>query len=106
MGRMVIVAYRPKPGGEADLETCVRDHLDVLRRRDLVTDRDAIAGRAADGTIVEVFEWRSADAIEAAHADPEVGALWARFDACSEYVPVGELPEAAQLFSELEGLDW
>lgn len=106
MGRMVIVAYRPTPGGEADLEACVRDHLDVLRRRQLVTERDAIAGRAADGTIVEVFEWRSAEAIEAAHTDPEVGALWARFDACSTYVPVGELPEAAQLFSELEGLDW
>ena len=28
--------------------------------------------RAADGTIVEVFEWRSAEAIQQAHNNPAV----------------------------------
>jgi hypothetical protein len=37
--------------------------------------------RTADGTIIEVFEWVSEDAIAAAHADPVVLDLWKRFEA-------------------------
>lgn len=104
MGRIVISCYRPKPGLEADLLACVRDHLDVLRGEDLVTDRAPIVGRAADGTVVEVFEWASAEAIARAHENPAVLALWERFGACAEFVPLATLPEAAAPFAELEPL--
>ena len=39
MGRFVIAAYRPKPGHEDALLRELRDHLPVLRREGLVTDR-------------------------------------------------------------------
>ena len=82
MGRFVIVAYRRKPGSSEGLLAAVRKHLDVLRAENLVTDAPAHVMRAGDGTIVEVFEWRSADAIRAAHESPAVGALWGEFEAC------------------------
>lgn len=104
MPRMVIVGYRPKPGHEEELESAVRDHLEVLRSRELVTSRPPLVGRADDGTLVEVFEWRSSDAIDRAHHDPEVLALWERFAVCADYVPVGELPELGELFSEFDSL--
>ena len=63
MGRFVIVAYTPKPGMAEQLMAAVRKHLRVLRAEELVTDRPASVMRAGDGTILEVFEWRSADAI-------------------------------------------
>jgi hypothetical protein len=60
--------------------------------------------QAADGTIVEVFEWRSPEAIEDAHRNPAVQALWAEFEAACDYIPVAAVPEAQQLFSEFESL--
>ena len=79
MGRFVVVAYRPKTGKEDALLAAVRKHVEVLRAESLVTDRPAYAMRAADGTILEVFEWRSAEAIAQAHVNPAVHALWGQF---------------------------
>ena len=102
MERAVIVAYRPKPGHEDALLAAVRRHLDVLRVEGLVTDRAPYVLRAAGGAVVEVFEWRSAEAIRAAHGNPAVQALWAEFAAVCEYTPLAQLPEAQQLFAEFE----
>jgi quinol monooxygenase YgiN len=102
MQRVVIVAYTPKVGREAELLAAVRRHLDVLRAEGLVTDRAPYVLRTAGGAVVEVFEWRSADAIQRAHATPAVQALWAEFAAACEYTPLAQLPEAQQLFAEFE----
>jgi len=37
--------------------------------------------RTADGTIVEIFEWVSLEAIAGAHENPAVLDLWKRFQA-------------------------
>ncbi len=101
MGAMVIVAYRPKPGCEVELDALVREHVPCLRTLGLVTERPAQAMRAKDGTIVEVFEWLDG-AIEAAHSSPRVVELWERFCAACDYVPLRELPEAEMLFAEFQ----
>ena len=104
MGRCVIVAYRPRPGGESGLAAAVEKHLRVLREERLVTDQPAYVMRAADGTLVEVFEWRSAEAIEQAHGNPAVQALWAEFASVCDYVPLASLSEAQQMFAEFEAV--
>lgn len=104
MGRFVIVAYTPRPGMADRLMDAVRKHLQVLRAEDLVSDRPACVMRAADGTIVEVFEWRSADAIARAHQNPAVQALWAEFAAVCDYRPLSGLAECQQLFAEFESV--
>jgi quinol monooxygenase YgiN len=71
-----IVAYRPKPGRESELLELVRSRVPTLRREGLVTERPSIILRAKDGTIVEVSEWKSPEAIEAAHHNPNVLAMW------------------------------
>jgi quinol monooxygenase YgiN len=102
MGRFVIVAYSPKPGMADQLLAAVRKHLQVLRAEELVTDRPAYVMRAADGTVVEVFEWRSAEAIAKAHTTAAVQALWAEFGAACDYRPLSGLAECQQLFAEFE----
>jgi hypothetical protein len=102
MGRHVIVAYRPKPGQSAALDAAVAKHVTVLRERGLATDAPVTVLRAKDGTVVEIFEWVSAEAVERAHSDPAVQALWAEFNAACDYVPLASLPEAAQLFADFE----
>jgi quinol monooxygenase YgiN len=104
MGRFAIVAYKPKTDKEQQLLAAVRRHLQVLRAEQLVTDRPAYVMRAADGSIVEVFEWRSAEAIHQAHSNPAVQALWADFGAACDYTPLTTLAETHQVFAEFDAV--
>ena len=104
MPRTVIVAYRPKPGQEAALQALVLGHVPALRHLGLVTDRAPTLLRAADGSFVEVFEWASAAAIDAAHSHPEVHTMWAAFGAACEIVKLSQLAEAQNLFAEFTPL--
>jgi hypothetical protein len=98
MGVMVIASFRPRPGRGDDLMACMRDHLPVLRREGLATDRPSTILRAQVGTLLEIFEWTSPEAIDAAHANPAVLALWERYAACCDYVTLGDLAEARAMF--------
>jgi hypothetical protein len=104
MGRIVIVAYKPKPGQEQGLVATVEKHLRVLREENLVTDKPAHVMRASDGTILEVFEWLSSEAIARAHANGAVQALWGEFEEVCDYVPLASLSEAQQMFAEFEAV--
>jgi quinol monooxygenase YgiN len=98
-GVTVLAVYRPKPDKAAELDQLVSEHLPVLRAEGLATDYPSTVLKAADGTIVEIFEWVSQDAIDGAHANKAVMALWKRFGAACDYLPIADLPEAKQLFS-------
>ncbi len=104
MGDMVIVAYRPKAGREDDLLALTRDHVPELRRLGLATDRPALAMRSSGGIVVEVFEWRDG-ALATAHSSPEVLAMWDRYAAVCDYMPLKELPEAGDMFAQFEPID-
>jgi len=102
MSRFVIVDYSPKPGMSDQLLAAVHKHLQALRAEGLVTDRPASVMRAADETVVEVFEWCSADAIAKAHKTPAVQALRAEFGAACDYRPLKDFAESQQLFADFE----
>jgi hypothetical protein len=99
MGHIVIVAYKPKEGKSDALKELMKTHLPRLKAQGLVTDKESYIMEAADGTIIEVFEWLSEEAIRNAHTNPEVQKMWGEYAAVCDYVPVGSGPEAAQLFS-------
>ncbi|MEQ9301609.1 MAG: hypothetical protein RIF33_23725 [Cyclobacteriaceae bacterium] len=101
MERIVIVAYHPKAGKEAELISLARSHWSILDAQGLVSDRKPIISRAKDGSIVEVFGWKSEDSINQAHTNEVVQQLWAEFAQVCDYIPVGDVKEASQLFTEL-----
>ena len=105
MGRIVIVAFRPKPGMESDLLQLTRDHMPVLLGQGLVTDRDSIAMRAADGTIVEVFEWKSEEAVQAAHSIPVVLEMWQKYGEACDIVRLVDVAELQQMFPHFEPIE-
>jgi quinol monooxygenase YgiN len=105
MGRVVIVAYKPKEGKQKELEALMQTHIPRLRLENLVTDREPVIIRSEDGTIVEVFEWASKEAIESAHTNPSVLAMWQEFADVCEFLPVSQVQEASQMFSEFEPLN-
>jgi hypothetical protein len=104
MGRVVIAVFKPKAGKQAELLAVVTKHWRVLQGQELVTERPRIAMQAVDGTIIEVFEWRSNASIEAAHKNPAVLELWKEFEAACDNLPIAAVPEAQQPFSEFAAL--
>ncbi len=96
--RLSIVAYRAKLGKEAELQALAREHMPFLRELGLATDRPHILATAADGTLVEVFEWVEGG-IEKAHHHPAVGELWKRYAEVCDFVPLNSLEESAQMFA-------
>ena len=104
-GVIVIVAYRPKPGKEKELLELVRNRVPTLREEGLVTDRVPTIMRARDGTIIEVSEWKSREAIDAAHNNPNVLAMWNKFFALCDCVPLNTLSESAEMFAGFEPIE-
>ena len=104
-GVCVIVAYRPKPGQENALLELVRNRVPTLRKEGLVTDRVPIIMRARNGTIIEVSEWKSREAIDAAHKNPNVLAMWEKFFAVCDCVPLNTLAEAEEMFAGFEAVE-
>jgi len=101
-GVVVIVAYRPKLGKANKTVELVRSRVPTLRNEGLVTDRTPTIMRARDGTIIEVSEWKSQEAIDAAHKNPNVLAIWSKFFAVCHCVPLNTLPESAEMFAGFE----
>ena len=104
-GVVAVVAYRPKPGKETDLLELVRSRVPTLRKENLTTDRTPTIMRARDGTIIEVSEWKSQAAIDAAHKNPNVLAMWNKFFVVCDCVPLNNLAEAKEMFAGFEPID-
>src|SRR5690348_7529113 len=102
MGIIVISAYKPKPGKEAELRAAVKTHVPILRELGMATERKVIAMQAKNGTIIEVFEWVSKQSISDAHQHPTVHKMWAEFEACCEYEILSNIEECNGMFAEFE----
>lgn len=72
--------YRVKKGKEAAFTAILKRHWPALRKAGLAAADKPTAwrGHGKDGKAVffELFQWRDAEAIQSAHALPEVMAVW------------------------------
>jgi len=101
---IVIVAYKPKLGKEADLLQLTREHVPLLRTEGLATEHPVTACLAKDGTVVEVFEW-APGGVERAHSNPRVLKLWERYAAACDIVPLASLSEVSNMFASFTPLE-
>jgi hypothetical protein len=99
MGTIAVACYKPRPGREDELLALVRNHHAPLFAEGLVTGRVPITMRCADGTIVEVFEWASQEAVDSAHKNPVVLDLWKKFEAVCWYETPANVPEFQRMFA-------
>jgi hypothetical protein len=101
---IVIVAYKPKAGKEAELLQLTREHVPLLRAEGLATDHPVTACQATDGTVVEVFEWE-AGGVERAHTNPAAMKLWERYAGACDYVPLATLSESSTQFASFTPIE-
>ncbi|MES2427378.1 MAG: hypothetical protein V4560_10415 [Bacteroidota bacterium] len=104
MERVAIVAYKPNPGKEVALRALVKKHLSCLKEAGLVTDKESFILETKDGSIIEVFEWKSKQAMKTAHKHPQVQEMWREYAKVSTYTPLNRLEESGNLFAEFNPL--
>lgn len=105
MSVMVIACYRPKPGKDDELLALMKTHLPTLRAENLVGDGPSLCGRAPDGAIVEVFQWKSQEAMKAAHQNAQVLAMWDKFAEVCDYTVIADVAGAKDLFTPLTPIE-
>jgi len=105
MGRIVIVAYKPRPGKSEALKELTKTHVPRLLKAGLVTTREPVIMEAADGTIVEIFEWLSDEAIANAHQNPEVLQLWKEYFEVCDIAPLNTLTETGDMFATFNSVE-
>jgi hypothetical protein len=106
MGRLVLVVYKPRAGKEEALVTLVKAHHAELFAEKLVTERPPVIMKNKNNKIIEIFEWRSKEAIEQAHHNATVQRLWKSFSEVCEYEKAAAgVEEFNDLFAEFEPID-
>lgn len=103
-GEVVIAIYRPKPNQAEELKRLVGRHLPTLRNLGLVTDREAVVLESSDGTLLEIFEWKSSEAAQEAHAAASVQELWNAMGDVADFATLADLPEATRQFPHFSPL--
>lgn len=98
-GVLAFVVYRPKSDGEAATADLVRAHERTLRALGFVTERPFVHGRAKDGSLIEVFEWRDSDATREAHSHPEIEELWSAMEKVCDFPGFAGLEESKAPFA-------
>ncbi len=100
MERIAIVGYKAFKGKETELLELIKTHWQKLDEESLVSKRKSIIMQSSNGTIIEVFGWKSKKAIEKAHSNPVVNKMWEDYSKVCEYIPISDLEESSNLFSE------
>jgi len=106
MGILVITCFKPKEGKEKELLEVIKDHMPVLKKENLVTGRPCHVMKSKNGSIIEVFEWKSQDAINDAHSNKNVLSLWERFEKVCVYETLSSLEESKVLFPGFEPVNF
>ena len=100
-GEVVIALYRPHAGKDAEFRGLLAQHGSALRAEGLITSRPTLVLKARDGTYLEIFEWVS---VEAAHATPAIGRLWAAMERVADFVSLDALEESHRPFTHFEAV--
>jgi quinol monooxygenase YgiN len=105
MSALVFMAlYRPKPGKEKELIEILKIHIPVLREVGLITERELLTLQAEDGTIIEIAEWKSSEAIDRAHHSKKVMAVWDQIASVAELTNLSSLAEAQYPFPNFKAI--
>ena len=100
--QVVIAIYRPKPNQLDELKRLVGRHVPTLRKLDLVTERPSVVLESTDGGVIEIFEWKNAQAATDAHSNAQVQELWNAMGDVADFATLADLPEATKQFPRFQ----
>jgi hypothetical protein len=95
-GGIVISTYKPKGGKAEAFPQLMREHFIILKQQGLVTDRNSIMMESKDRTIIEVFKWKSKNAIET-NSQQSRSIKNVEQNAC-DYILIAKVEDASNVF--------
>jgi hypothetical protein len=99
----VMAVYRARDRCEEQLVGLLRRHYPTLNSLGLVANGGAILLRSPEEPVfVEIFEWKSQDAIRIAHESKEVQALWAGLGDIAANITLSDLKESGKTFAKFQ----
>ena len=104
MAIVAIASYKPKKGKEKTFLHLLKSHIPTLRAEGLISEKDSYCLRAENGTIIEIFEWKSVTAKNQAHKNQEVMEIWNQFFDLADMVGIGSLKEAKNAFASFKSV--
>jgi hypothetical protein len=99
VGILVICSYRAKPSREEEARGLLAQHVPILRKHGLVTDRAVTQGEGAGFGFIEVFEWASEGKSRMAPTIAEVAQHWKNMAEAMDFVPLSSLSETQRPFA-------
>ncbi|EWM26395.1 hypothetical protein Naga_100715g3 [Nannochloropsis gaditana] len=95
-----IKTFMPHPGQEKELETRLQKHWDALHAAGLtVPNQEPLFLRSRAGRVLEVFEWKDAEAMEEAHRRGELQDTWKKLLEVGTMVPLASLGECSEPYA-------
>jgi quinol monooxygenase YgiN len=95
---ITMALYQPHVGKEEQLNDVLKKHIKTLGAENLITSREPIRAVASDGTVIEIFEWKSEQAKDAAHESPVVMKVWNEIMEIAEIKSLSSLEESKHPF--------
>jgi quinol monooxygenase YgiN len=95
---ITMALYQPHVGKEEQLNDVLKKHIKTLEAENLITSRQPIRAVASDGTVIEIFEWKSEQAKDAAHESPVVMKVWNEIMEIAEIKSLSSLEESKHSF--------
>lgn len=103
MARLLIVAYRPRPGKRKLVLPLMRGIYRAAKRLDLFESRPLL-GWSAEGHLIYIAMVKSTEHIDHAWEDEEYQDLSAQLATVADLLPLQTLSEASASFINLQGL--
>ncbi|MCB0725151.1 MAG: hypothetical protein KDC73_10660 [Ignavibacteriae bacterium] len=101
-GILAFAVYKPKEGKTDELLPILDRHIEILRQKDYITEKDDYLVRASNGYLVEIFAWKSQESIDAVHKDPDILQIWNEMMALGEFGCMEDLPESEKIFPNFD----
>ena len=102
---IVFAIYKPHENKEHELKELISKHVPILKTHNLITDRESILVQSNNGNYIEIFEWKSNDAIEEAHKNPEIQKLWDEMEKVCDFTNLKSLEEVNDFFSQFKPIN-
>ena len=63
---IVFALYKPHQNKENELKNLILKHIPILKSNKLITNREPILVQSKNGIYIEIFKWKSNNAVEEA----------------------------------------
>ncbi|HYD20926.1 MAG TPA: hypothetical protein VEB40_05575 [Flavipsychrobacter sp.] len=102
MKKLAFAMYKPREGKAEELMDILKIHIPTLKEYDLITDKEPFTVLSENGTVIEIFEWASQEAIDLAHEHPAIRTIWGKMGPICDFVSMKDLPESQNAFPSFD----